>query len=269
MKIPKPTLVLAMDKQYYDKAAVQLFPSLDANWDGRTCILCLGFIPDPTAAWRYTDPQVEYASCQLEKLSSYRTDWPTNRKFYVCAEGGDFLEYFDFYANEIIIHIDADMVMQRPFTDQELKEIYVWTKGDQVASTYNSYPYGTMSEERVKIGGNLIAGEDQPVFNCGMICCNASTYYKLRIEFNRRFNEITKECSHHATGQYLINAITHQKLQFVPLFGAYSCGLWFHNHGEITERENLLYFRGELVLFNHNKFRKPNGFTTPKPQNND
>lgn len=274
MNNPRLALVLAMDEEYFKKACLNnTFKSIKANWPYRVCVLTIGFdINDRDYGFQ---DGWEFAHCALKDLFSYRTDWPKNRPFYVCAEGGEFLNYFEFEDDEIIVHIDADMVMQRRLSAQEINELVQATKGNQVASTFNSYPIGTLDEERVKIGGKEFSLYDQPVFNCGLICCRAQTYEILCRWFNQFFEDVISKHSHHATGQYLINWITHIKLKFHPLPGYFSCGAWFHNQGEITIQHGsqngnpktidvseggLLYFQNEIVIFNHNKFRNPKGY---------
>ena len=258
------SIVLAMEAAYYLKAITNhTFDSLAAHWPHRICLLCIGFAPDNHPL----PPDCEVVSCKLEDLPTYAAHWPTNRPHFVCAEGGDFLNYFNFDPDEILIHLDADIVMQRKITADEMETLAQICQHN-IASTLSSYPPTSLSTEASRlrpISPNEPANfsTTDPIFCTGFIATTAYIYRQVIYQnYLRMFPGYRERFNHHATGQLIFNVIARQALNVNThiLPGYWSCAKWFRHNGEITVQNNLLHWNDQLVIFNHNKFDPPHGY---------
>lgn len=265
----KKSIVLAMDEPYYHKAiANNTFASLAANWPHRVCILCIGF-DTPLNDLNVTTPW-ELKSCELTDLPTYRANWPTNRPHYVCAEAGDFLDYFAFEPDELIIHIDADMVMQRKLTDEEMMELENAANLHTIQSTQSSYPATTFAQEAAKLNprhpsyvNEMLFFGELPLFCAGFVVARAIQYRVIKEYYHRVFPKYMARFDHHAVGQLILNTFGRHPFHDIStriLPGYWSAASWYKHQGEIEVRGNLLYCEDEVVIFNHNKFKEPKGF---------
>lgn len=255
----KMHIVIGLDETYHRKTEI-LYDSLKHNAKGFSIkILCLGFRPvDCRPGW-------EYKTAIFKRLKSYRTDFPENRKFYVCVEGGEFLSYFQFDDEDIIIHIDSDMIMQRPFNEQEIAQIQN-LKYMEVAGSYSSIPHTTLREEfwklKPKIGyekaKKLFPGFwNEGIFCAGVVVCTAKTYRDLiSMYYLGNIENMIYTFGHHAAGQWLMNyAVFRYGSGFINLGHAFHNASWFIDTG-VYEENNQLMWNNQVVLFNHTKYLK-------------
>lgn len=248
-------IVVACDEAYYKKAEI-LFNSLDNNAKHcRKQILCIGF---ETKRKGY-----ETATVKIEDLKSYRKGFPNNRPFYICAEGGEFLDYFDYDDNDIIIHIDADMVMQREFNDYE-KEIIDNIEHEEIYATLTSKPSTSLREEfwrlKPKVGYTTAkkyykdVNWSTPIFCAGLIMCTAKTYRNVIYKnYLSEVNSMIEIFDHHAAGQWLMNYVCNKYGITLIINQSFHCGSWFLDI-DTEINNNKLYVNNEEILFNHTKF---------------
>lgn len=269
----KPTFVIACTNDLLDKAE-PLFLSLDKHApDLRKCLLVIDkdgeFDYEKTA----TERNVEVKAIPLSELTSYRSDWPKNRDFYACAEGGEFLDYFHFDDDEVIIHLDADFIMQRPFTTAEL-ELFASLRHGQVASTHHSFPPHGLYDEfsnllpkvrSINIAFNMLSLQmTQPqnfmnykMFCAGFVSCTAYTYRQISKSYLLRHEGIRRLFDHHAAGQWLLNLIVMESFSFIDTTPEVHCGAWYKDSPTFIKDGQLIYnATGKPVLFNHTKYEQ-------------
>lgn len=267
-------IVLAMNEKYWHKASeFGLFDSLlkNINKDTGVRCLCFGFnIPESDEYFK--NEKWEWARCEINKLHSFRKGWPSgqkNRKFFICAEGGEFLDYFNFNDSDTIVHIDADTTMQRPFSKQEIEKIQSLKTGD-VGGSYHAMPEISLAEEikslRLKepernVAKHFPANLDKPIFCSGLIVATGRTYRELiYTQYLSRVDKMTMLFNHHAGGQWLMNYIVYKWGNFVDLGREFGHADWFIGSDASDIKEDKLCYKGEIILFNHHKFNKHWGY---------
>lgn len=258
----KPTIVIALTDDYAVKAR-PLFDSLDRHArDLRICILLIRKNLTPyLPGFRVNN--IEYSEIYLLSLTSFRPGWPENRPFYACGEGGEFLEHFHFDDDEVIIHIDADFVMQRGMSDAELAHFSSVADGE-VYSNYHSYPPHTLREEFYNLRPKVLIEEalktypaswDQRMFCAGFVCCTAWTYRQISAAYLAGIDQMTATFGHHAAGQWLLNYIVSRDHTFINQSPAIHNGWWYKNTPcHVHDRQ--LWYKDERVLFHHTKFEE-------------
>lgn len=254
------TIVICLDINYYPRTKI-LFDSLKKNWTGRVCVLCIDFAA-PDQDHKYYG--FEFVSCKLEKLPSYRHGWPANRDFYVCCEGGDFLDYFKFEDSEMILQLDADMIMQRQFDDWDpyiIKLIQNRPGKAAIGMSPAFNPTPTLREEFHRLRPKKSYGKvnidfpgrwgEMPLYCCGVIVCRADTYKKISQLYLADIDKMIDCFDHHAAGQWLFNY--HCKdFDIINLGNTFHNAFWFIDT-DVEDGEQLTH-KGNVVLFNHTKF---------------
>lgn len=249
------TIVIACNQEYYTKAKIY-FDSLQKNWQGRVCILCIDFDPKDKREG------FEYATCDSEKLASYRLGWPANRDFFICCEGGEFFDYFKFVDEELIIHTDADMIMQRLMSASEREKLEAIGDGD-IGMSGPAKPLPTLREEywRLRPKRNFLKANKDfpgrwgsiPLYCTGVIIARAKTYKEIGLRYLADINKMIENFDHHAAGQWLWSF--HAKdFNVVDLGNTFQNASWFIDT-DIMEGDWLIHGEdGQIVLFNHTKF---------------
>ena len=133
----KTILTAQLTENYYQKSK-PLFDSIKHNWKGEFLPVFVGFKPVTEFKYFYAD---------IERVATYRSDYPLNRKNYVCLQAGEFLDFIPdtlIDDDDIIIQIDSDTIMQRSFTAEELKQIIPGT--DEIISVQSSNPASTLAK---------------------------------------------------------------------------------------------------------------------------
>jgi len=258
------TIIIACDNNYYKKACEHgLFHSLNKNWSYRVCVLLIGKL-DEGLELQYND-KFEYAFCALDHISTYRKGWPSNREFFVCAEGEDFSKWFKLDDDELIIHLDADMIMQRRLTQYELNQLIEIEEGE-VGMSFSAFPAVSLREEVYKLkprrGYDKINKDFEGnlgwiTISCtGMIVAKANTYRELSKYYIQEFDKMIGNFDHHAGGQWLLNYIVKRYgFNLIDLGNRIHNASWFID--TLTEEKNdQLYYLDSLVAFNHTKFNK-------------
>ncbi len=215
----------------YSEKAELLSDSLDKHWldtDKHTSFGCLYF---------------------KERLKSYRENWPENRQGYSCPQAGEFADWWDWSENEILCNIDADTIMQRPFRREELAQIKARLKHNDILSVYGAYPPTNLLGVLKNIGRkdadlSEFPGTDwmsKPEFTASFMIARKSTFRKLRDEYLKLFDAMTKITGHHAGTQWLINYVCYKHFKVGILPPKFQCGEWYDG-ADMTD-----------VIFNHTK----------------
>lgn len=265
-------IVIALDETYWYKAKeFALFDSIEKNTKGNENVfvkcLCFGF-DVPKSDKHFQNSNWEWARCEIKDLKSFRPGWPSgqkNRQFFICAEGGEFLDYFQFEDNDIIIHIDADTTMQRPFLDSEIETLKNMKYGE-IGGSYHAIPEITLDQElkslRLQEPERNVAKHfprhwEKPIFCSGLIVAIAKTYrdviYK---QYLPRVDKMVMLFNHHAGGQWLMNYIAYEYGSFVDLGRSFAHADWFIGSDRQDVEENKFRYKGQIVLFNHHKFNR-------------
>jgi len=233
-------------ENYYEKTR-PLFNSVNKYWKGRFVVGFIDFEP--------TDYTGEYYLMKKEDIFTYRTDYPKNRKDFVCPQGGEFIDYLDCKDDDVILQIDADTIMQREITEDELRELI--PKEDEIISVMPANPQQTLYKvaENLKFD-NLEQFKYLEIFDefAGSILIgNKKTFEKLRDNIISEWGELIKVNSHHAGIQWLISKIVHEKLKLKLIDNVYQCGNWYIKFNTSVFGHKL-YLDDKIVIFNHTQF---------------
>lgn len=265
-------IVIALDEKYWHKAKeFALFDSIEKNTqdDQNIFVKCLCFGFDvPKSDKHFGNKRWDWARCEINELKSYREGWPNgqkNRKFFICAEGGEFLDYFHFEDSDIIVHIDADTTMQRPFSKQEIAKMQSLKTGD-VGGSYHAIPEISMAKElnslilnepKKNIAKHFPDNWRKPIFCSGLIVATARTYQTLiYTQYLPRVDKMVMLFNHHAAGQWLMNYIVYKWGNFVDLGREFGHADWFIGSDATDIKDEKLCYKGKVILFNHHKFNK-------------
>lgn len=189
-------------------------------------------------------------------LKSYRTTWPTNRKSFATAQCGEFLDFFGFDKlddEEIIICVDADSVMNRPFTTEELSVIESMLEKYDVLSVYGAYPPTPLINVLENLDADPKQTErwhcevewyDRGEFTTSFLIAKKKNFARLRKWYLHYFDKMTELTGHHAGCQWLANWIVVTKMSVGILGKQYQCGSWYDG---CTEKD------AQEAVFNHTK----------------
>lgn len=271
----KLTLVISVDQEYFHKAtAFGLWKSLRKNWknaDGtqaRVCILCVGFNDE----WiSHDNPVLDYeiASCNIEDLKCYRKGWPSNRDLYFCSESGEFLDYFKFTNDEIIIHLDGDMVLQRPLNEAEIATFEHIEDGEVAMAPY-TLPYANLRDEVYKLKprrGYEKINEEFPgrlgaydSMCAGLVVATKNTWMEIKNKYIDHVNKVVACFDHHAASQWLFNYIVGNDYNLIELSNVIHNAAWFTDtdaiDGDYLYTTSSRTGNRSVTLFNHTKFAK-------------
>lgn len=269
----KLTLVISVDKVYFDKATqFGLWDSLIKNWEGRVCILCIGFCGYINISPR-SRCKIEIANCNIERFKCYRKGWPDNRDVYFCSESGEFMDYFNFDDEEIIIHLDGDMILQRPLSEGETN-LFKHLEDNEVAMSPYTLPVANLRDEIYKLKprkGYEKINADFPgrlgyakSMCTGLVAANKYTWNKIRDYYVGYVDRLIGCFDHHAASQWLLNYIVNQSFTLYELSNVIHNAAWFVDTGAVDGDqllvENLNRIRPLdtkfIVVFNHTKFSK-------------
>ena len=246
-------LTTQVTKDYYERAR-PLFESVFEHWPHRFLIGCIGFVPDD-----YT-PDTHYF-VSIKNVATYRNDYPRNRDDFVCMQGGEFIDYLNCDDDDLVIEIDADNIMQRPFTADELAAIV--PERNQIIATYPANPpqslHTVWKNLRFKMNRSytdlLYGVNDRPEFCGAFLVARATTWRRLRGFVVNYFDTMVAANArgHHAGIQLLISAIAWRHFNVRVVGNHYQVGQWYKRFNTSVEDDKLL-LDGEVVIFNHNKF---------------
>lgn len=239
-------ITIQITDNYYEKTK-PLFNSINKFWKGRFVVGFIDFIPE--------DYSGEYYLMKREKIYTYRTDYPENRTDFVCPQGGEFISYLNCNDDDVIIQLDADMIMQREITEEELTKLI--PEDNEIISVYSANP----PESLYKVTKNLGFKKSEEYeylknfneFTGSILIGNKKTFIKLRDLIISEWDEMIKINSHHAGIQWLISKVTHENLKIKIVDNIYQCGIWYLKFNtKIIDKK--LYYNNNIVIFNHTKF---------------
>jgi len=233
-------------EDYYQKTK-PLFNSLKKYWKNRFVVGFINFFPK--------DYVGEYYLMERKNIYTYSSNYPKNRSSFICPQGGEFIDYLECSDDDVIIQIDADTIMQREITDNELSELI--PKENEIISVYCANPPQSLYQVALNLNfinsDNFKYLENFNEFTGSILIANKKTFTILRDKIISVWNEFIKINSHHAGIQWLISKITHENLKLKLLNNKYQCGAWYlifntniYNH--------KLYYNNEIVIFNHTQF---------------
>lgn len=229
-----------LTKDYYIKAK-PLFESVKKYWDKRFVLGCIDFDP--------TNYDGEYFVVPINKIKSYRKDWPKNRNFYVSMQAGEFAEYIDCEDDEVIICIDADTIMQA-----ELNENFIIDKlkNYDLLSTYGAWPPTDLNSvlNNLKSKSQIANASNYLEFTASILIAKKKFFKELAVKYNETLNDYIPLCEHHALTQWVINWVcTEYSVFYLPPI--FQCGSWYEGFGASGKP---LKINGQTIIFNHNKF---------------
>jgi hypothetical protein len=181
-----------------------------------------------------------------------------------CIQHGSFLPYLPAADDAVIICIDGDVKMQRPFSDGERCWLQDWKDG-QIGIGPNEPKIGgdSMTNELYRIKPlisheeitELFGVKDSPIGNAGCIVATRNTWIKLWMAYLRRWLDTAPLFGHIAVQQWTINLCINQDgFERVVLPQSFSThGHWgypgppFGGWGI----DNVATYEGEPILFAH------------------
>jgi len=233
-------------ENYYEKTK-PLFKSVNKYWKGRFVVGFIDFIP--------TDYVGEYYLMRRKDIATYRTDYPKNREDFVCPQGGEFIDYLNCNDDDVILQIDADTIMQREMTADELSNL-IPEEGEMV-SLYCANPPLSLYKVTQNLGFKNPEDykylEKYNEFTGSILIANKKTFIKLRDLIISEWEDMIKVNSHHAGIQWLISKVTHENLKIRILNNIYQCGNWYQ-YFNTSVYNYKLYLDGKVVVFNHTQF---------------
>jgi hypothetical protein len=176
-----------------------------------------------------------------------------------CPQHGAFLQVIDGPDDEVLIFTDGDIIMQRPFTEQEL----TWLENlpaDTVAAGYNSGPDETLAVEAGRLFprfgldqiGARLGYMDRPCFNIGVIAARRRTWQRIYTEYMTRWQLVTEAFGHPARQQWLVVNTIHRlgiRVEVTP-YSLHANGHYGMPPG-CYYRGGVLYAGEEVVCLRH------------------
>jgi len=236
-------LATGSDEKYYQRALPYL-KSVSRYSTLENFCFCVDF--EPTA-------MVE--SVAYEVVDPARLVAPLNN---ACLQHGEFVRIVDFHPSDVVIFTDADLRMQRAFTEDELSE-FLALNADSFMVGFNAGPRDTLRKEAHRLGllksepeledafGNL----DSPCYNVGVAAARAECWDFICGLYAELFPEISTFFAHVARQQWLISWIVNSYLLPVPM------PLSIHAHGHYGMPAGCchvgseIHYEGGPVVFRH------------------
>ena len=193
---------------------------------------------------------------ELNEIQNSKHPNIKNRKEFVCLESGEFINFYNFKDDDIVILCDWDVTMQKSLDLNELDIIN--TLGNTVGMNRDHYPVNYLYNNTLNyLGiGNIFNDIDQNwiVYNTGVQTATVSTWRTIYNYWKELAPIMFEKCTHHAAGQALFNYII-QKYNIVM-----EMPLTYHNADWFTGTpsrviNNQLFVNDKLVTFNHHKWR--------------
>jgi hypothetical protein len=181
-----------------------------------------------------------------------------------CIQHGNWLPYLDAPEDSVIICIDGDVKMQRPFSADEWDCLQRWQDG-QVGIGPNEPKQGgdSMGNELVRIAP-LMSHEDtlryfgtahnDPIGNAGCVVATRRTWVQLWMAYLRRWVDTAPLFAHIAVQQWTLNLCINEGFARVVLPQS------FHTHGHWGYPgppfdgwgiDGTATYEGETILFAH------------------
>lgn len=186
-----------------------------------------------------------------------------NKNKINCIQHGEFINhrYIQSLSEDtIVLFTDGDIIMQRPFSDNELDMLNL--DNNQFLVGYNESENDTLLAESFRLNkisniyDNLLKIDNWhniPCYNTGVIAAKLSSWKKLFSIYTDKWNFIDNTFDHYAKQQWLICLILYEyfNVKIMP----YS----FHTHGHyklpegthLNSNQDLCDKNGTIVLLRH------------------
>lgn len=239
-------LITASNERYFPRIQAYL-ESLNENSQIQPVLVCVG-----ERLYDHGLPCVD--TVQLPRALNLGAPQETE-----CPQHGSFLQVVDGEPDEVLIFTDGDIILQRPFSDDEMQ----WSTSlptDTVACGYNSGPNETLKVEAERLWPRFPMSRidaifgllDRPCYNIGVIVARRSTWERIYTEYMKHWQTVTDAMAHPARQQWLVVHTIHSlgiQVRVTP----YS----FHANGHYgmppgcSYGDGKLYAGDDLVAFRH------------------
>jgi len=178
------------------------------------------------------------------------------------VQHGSFLCVIDCVPDDTIVYCDGDMLMQRPFTPQELKWLEMLPH-ECFASSWNAGPKQTLLDEARRLRPRLTEGEiiemwgesisSTPCLNIGVAVARASTWRRIHEGYMLLWDDAGRAFAHRARQQWLVCYVAQCVLGLELFILPYK----FHTHGHFELPQGaqivsgLACIDGRIICFRH------------------
>lgn len=246
-------LTTQVTADYYEKAK-PLFESIAVYWPYRFVLGCIDFDPE--------DYDGEKFIVNRTDIKSYRENFPSNRKNFITMQNGEFAEHIACDEDDIICCIDADTIIQRTITYQELCIIVASLDTHDLISTRSACPPLTLHSALQNLGCKLkesalqkffgTSWQESYEFTTSLLIARKSFFRWMAEKYNEHFDDMTMATNHHAGVQWLASYVCRKKKVFI-LPPTYQCASWYSTFPTSISKGKLM-IGDQTVLFNHTKF---------------
>ena len=172
---------------------------------------------------------------------------------FICLSHGEFTRWLPDDVTGTIVYCDADMVMQRPPTDDELAMLGALPEGTLMVGPNNGYG-DTLWNEAERLGPRVPMRPEwraAPIYNTGVLAAKRDTFAALSEAHIRQWPEVGTWFGHRARHQWCVCYVMAQgfEVRWMP----YS----IHLHGHyplppgVTRDNGTVCYDSEPVLIRH------------------
>jgi len=231
-----------------------LLSSLTADYKTKCGLLYISFAKNCKIPYKILEYKKEQIPTRVE-------GWPKTRINYVTAQGGFFMDWINCDDDTIVIHTDADMILQRWFIGNELEFLEVGH--DEIAGCSCHWPSQTLGQAAKNIMPKDIqfkGYENMIEFAGGFMIATAKTLRKFKKLYIENHDDLVKSFDRLGANQWLINYITHKYFKFKLLPEYVMNAIWYTGtnarmiNGSLCTIVNNQSHIGKKVIFNHYKF---------------
>ena len=246
------------------------WPRKTSNWldsvlankpEGWEVILfCIDFVPD------IQRDGLHVVIVREADVATYTPGWCDDRAYYVCLEGGEFIDLFDFQDTDLVIFSNVDITLQREFTAEELEWIHGLPE-DQMAMQYDAFPPRPIYDPDYITSPEVWAicneGNDSMVIhNCGVLVGRIGAWKRLYADFKGLYNAVKVfPPQHHAISQWVINYVLQVNDALTRLPNGFHEAHWWDN-SEVHFQDGQYCLDGSPVLFAHHKYARTPHYIT-------
>jgi hypothetical protein len=163
------------------------------------------------------------------------------------------------YPDEVVCFTDCDIVMQRPWTAEEIQMLESWPDGT-FGIAWNAKEGDTLREEYRRINvhrkdesvlSRYEGWENMGCFNCGVIVAKAKDWRAMFEIFRQEFELFYNTFPYKSSIQWLICWIVQRHFKHQILGGE------IHSHGHfgipahVTVEDGVALYKGTPILFRH------------------
>lgn len=228
-------------------------------------ILAAGFTPDYHLGDVYEESLHKHCNIRWRlfsinvgaegRISIHDNDMP-----HKLLQHGGFLEFMpDIKDDEVVIFTDADLVMQRPFTVEEIAFFESFLP-DQIGCGANQFDGATLDLEfeqlkpiqtKEELEVSMPGFRAQKIWNTGFVVAQKATYQKLYEEFRKLRLAVDACFLWHPRVQFALSYLIGTQFEHVLIPQS------IHTHGHcgwpagVTEENGVLRYYGATVCMRH------------------